>query len=227
VAERRVALATAGGMRLLHVRPVPSRGPARVLKAVADRVAAAGLLTLLSPVLAVLAVAIRLDSDGPAVFRQTRVGHHGRPFTMFKLRTMCQGASRIADDLTEANESDRDGVLFKIRRDPRITRVGAFLRRYSLDEVPQLVNVVRGEMSLVGPRPALQSEVDGYSADLRHRLVVKPGMTGLWQVSGRSDLSWEDTVRLDLHYVDNWSWGLDAAIAARTAGAVLGHRGAY
>ena len=140
---------------------------------------------------------------------------------------MTTGAEHAVLDLSAANEYDADGLLFKIRHDPRLTRAGRVLRKYSLDELPQLVNVVRGEMSLVGPRPALPVEVRAYDDDLLRRLLVKPGMTGLWQVSGRSDLPWEETVRLDLAYVDNWSWCLDGSIVARTIGAVVGHRGAY
>jgi exopolysaccharide biosynthesis polyprenyl glycosylphosphotransferase len=227
VATSRLSLSSLGGARLLRVRPAPLSGPARVLKNLTDRVVAAALLALLAPLLAVLAVLIRRDSPGPALYRQTRVGLDGRLFSVLKLRTMCQDADRVVDVLADSNESDRDGVLFKIKRDPRITRLGATLRKYSLDELPQLVNVVRGEMSLIGPRPALPSEVSAYGLDLRRRLVVKPGLTGLWQVSGRSDLSWEETVRLDLQYVDNWSWGLDASIALRTVQAVMSHRGAY
>ena len=138
---------------------------------------------------------------------------------------MYTDAERRLQELSDRN--DCDGVLFKMRADPRVTRVGRLLRRYSLDELPQLINVLRGEMSLVGPRPALPVEVARYSVDPQRRLAVKPGLTGLWQVSGRSDLTWEESVRLDLHYVDNWSWGLDLAILARTARAVVGHRGAY
>jgi lipopolysaccharide/colanic/teichoic acid biosynthesis glycosyltransferase len=174
-----------------------------------------------------LAVLIRRDSPGPAMFRQIRVGRHGQPFTVYKLRTMRQDADALVHELADANESDRDGVLFKIKQDPRITRLGALLRKYSLDELPQLINVVRGEMSLIGPRPALPAEVSDYSTDLRRRLVVKPGLTGLWQVSGRSDLTWEETVRLDLQYVDNWSWTLDLKIAVKTVRAVVLHQGAY
>jgi exopolysaccharide biosynthesis polyprenyl glycosylphosphotransferase len=227
VAPERLGLSTLGGTRLLRVRPPALSGPSQLAKAVMDRVVAALLLVLLAPVLGVLALLIRSDSPGPALFRQGRVGRHGRPFTVYKLRTMCVDAHHAIDELAHQNESDREGVLFKIKRDPRITRLGAWLRTYSLDELPQLLNVVRGEMSLVGPRPALPGEVEAYDPDLRRRLDVKPGMTGLWQVSGRSDLSWEDTVRLDLQYVDNWSWRMDAGIAVRTATAVLSHRGAY
>jgi exopolysaccharide biosynthesis polyprenyl glycosylphosphotransferase len=227
VAPGRLGLATLGGTRLLRVRPPALSGPGQLAKQVFDRTVAALLLVLLAPVLGVLALLVRSDSPGPAFFRQTRVGRHGLLFTVYKMRTMCHDADRVVHELAHQNESDRYGVLFKIKRDPRITRLGAWLRKYSLDELPQLLNVVRGEMSLVGPRPALPGEVAAYDPDLNRRLDVKPGMTGLWQVSGRSDLSWEDTVRLDLQYVDNWSWRMDARIAVRTASAVLGHRGAY
>ena len=180
---------------------------------------------LLLPLLVVLAAVVRLDTPGPALYRQQRVGKDGRLFTMFKLRSMAQAADTARDDLLDVNEAD--GVLFKIQHDPRVTGVGRWLRRWSLDEVPQLWNVVRGDMSLVGPRPALPEEVARYDVDPTRRLVVKPGLTGLWQVSGRSDLSWSEAVRLDVRYVDNWSMRLDAQILARTVRAVLGHRGAY
>jgi exopolysaccharide biosynthesis polyprenyl glycosylphosphotransferase len=227
VSPSRIGLSAMGGAQLLRVRPAAITGVGYRLKCAADRAAAAALLLVLAPALGVLALLIRRDSPGPAVFRQTRVGTHGKMFTVYKLRTMRLGADTAVEQLTDANESDRDGVLFKIRRDPRITRLGAVLRKYSVDELPQLVNVVKGEMSLIGPRPALPSEVDEYSLDLRRRLAVKPGLTGLWQVSGRSDLAWEETVRLDLQYVDNWSWTLDGKIALKTIRAVLGHEGAY
>jgi exopolysaccharide biosynthesis polyprenyl glycosylphosphotransferase len=223
----RIDLAAAGGLRVLHVRPAAITGISDLARSAVERVCAGVLLTLCAPFLAVLALVIRTDSPGGAIFKQVRVGRHGREFTVYKLRTMCDNAHAQVVRLADHNESDNSGVLFKIRSDPRITRVGALLRKYSLDELPQLINVVRGEMSLVGPRPALASEVSCYSPDLRRRLAVRPGITGLWQVSGRSDLPWEETVRLDLQYVDNWSWGLDLRILARTAGAVLGHRGAY
>jgi exopolysaccharide biosynthesis polyprenyl glycosylphosphotransferase len=227
VATARIGTATLGCARLVRVRPARLRGAGALLKGAADRLGALLLLVALAPLLALLTLLIRLDSPGPARFRQTRIGRNGRPFTVHKFRTMTVDADVVRDHLVEENESDREGVLFKIRQDPRVTRLGSVLRKYSLDELPQLVNVLRGEMSLVGPRPALPEEVQGYSPDLRRRLVVKPGMTGLWQVSGRSDLSWEETVRMDLLYVDNWSWTLDLNIAARTLGAVLGHKGAY
>jgi lipopolysaccharide/colanic/teichoic acid biosynthesis glycosyltransferase len=183
------------------------------------------MLAVLSPLILVTYLAIRLDSPGPALYRQTRIGRDGVGFTMLKFRTMVIDADARLAQLAVQNESD--GKLFKMRRDPRITRVGSVLRKYSLDELPQLVNVVRGDMSLVGPRPALPSEVLRYDHDECRRLALKPGLTGLWQVSGRSDLSWEDSVRLDLKYVDNWSLSQDLALLVRTVRAVLSHRGAY
>lgn len=201
--------------------------PGRVVKDAVDRVCAAVLLIVLAPLIAALFAIVRLDSPGSALFRQTRVGRGGRTFTMLKLRTMHAGAECDVDLLASANECEPASLLFKIRRDPRLTPIGAVLRRYSLDELPQLVNVLRGEMSLVGPRPALPSEARFYTEAQRRRLDVMPGMTGLWQVSGRSDLSWDEAVRLDLAYVDNWSWRMDLAIIARTFGAVIRHRGAY
>jgi lipopolysaccharide/colanic/teichoic acid biosynthesis glycosyltransferase len=208
------------------VSPLEAPDLARWVKAIGERVAAAVLLLLAIPILVLAVLAIRLDSPGPAVFRQRRVGKDGREFTMLKLRTMCTDAERIKILLSDANESP-GGVLFKIKADPRVTRIGRFLRRLSVDEVPQLVNVLRGEMALIGPRPALPDEVAQYDATAARRLEVKPGLTGLWQVSGRSDLPWDEAIRLDVEYVDNWSLGLDLRIICRTAGAVLGRRGAY
>ena len=227
VARGRLAFTTLGGAGLVHVRPARLSGVGVRVKGIVDRVVAAGLLVVFGPLLGLLILLIRSDSPGPGVYRQTRVGRHGRLFTVYKLRTMRTDAEHVVERLAEANESDRLGVLFKIKLDPRITKIGSMLRAYSLDELPQLWNVVRGEMSLIGPRPALPAEVRAYQADLVRRLAVKPGMTGLWQVSGRSDLLWDETVRLDLQYVDNWSWWLDLRIALRTATAVLGRRGAY
>ena len=223
VAAGRTRVTRVGALDLLHLAPARRRGPATWLKTLWERVAAAALLALIAPILVAVVVAVRLDSPGPAIFRQRRVGQDGTTFTMLKFRTMYVDAPERLAQLRDRC----DGMLFKLRDDPRITRCGRLLRRYSLDELPQLVNVVRGEMALVGPRPALPEEVAAYDDDPRHRLVVRPGLTGLWQVSGRSDLSWEETVRLDLDYVDNWSIGRDLAIVARTVGAVLGHRGAY
>ena len=167
-----------------------------------------------------------MTSRGPAFFKQERVGTEGERFTMYKLRSMYVDAEQRLADLRALNQHG-DGVLFKMKDDPRVTPVGKHLRRFSLDELPQLINVVKGDMSLVGPRPPLQSEVKQYQNDVRRRLLVKPGLTGLWQVSGRSDLSWDESVRLDLHYVENWSLALDLHILWRTMFVVLGRHGAY
>lgn len=201
------------------------RAPLAV-KAVVDRTAALVGLTLLLPLFVLVALAIRLTSRGPVLFHQVRVGHRGAPFTMLKFRTMRPGAEHELVELLDRNESD-GGVLFKMREDPRVTGVGRWLRRLSLDELPQLINVARGSMSLVGPRPPLPGEAARYSADARRRLLVKPGLTGLWQVSGRSNLTWEDSLRLDLRYVDDWSLKLDTVVLIRTVGAVLRADGAY
>ncbi|WP_216849277.1 exopolysaccharide biosynthesis polyprenyl glycosylphosphotransferase [Pimelobacter simplex] len=212
---------------LLHVDAPRRLGPSHAVKRVLDRVLALLAVLVLAPLLLTLVLAVRLDSPGPAFYRQTRVGKDDARFTMWKLRTMHADADTVAALAALAAADQGSGPLFKIQRDPRVTRVGRWLRRTSLDELPQLFNVVLGQMSLVGPRPALPSEVERYHPDVRHRLVVHPGMTGLWQVSGRSDLSWEDSVRLDQEYVDDWSLLLDARIVVRTVGAVLRGRGAY
>ncbi len=218
----RLHVSPVDGLPMLRLAEVRLGGGARLLKHLLDRVAAALLLVLLAPVLLAVAVLVAADG-GPVLFRQERVGRHGRPFRMLKFRTMVVDAERQLDTLADEGA----GPLFKLRRDPRVTPVGVHLRRLSLDELPQLCNVVAGSMSLVGPRPALPREVAAYADDDRRRLVVRPGITGLWQISGRSDLSWEDTVRLDLRYVESWSPGLDAAILCRTVGAVLRGDGAY
>ncbi len=187
----------------------------------------AGLgLILIAPLLLVIAAAVRLTSPGPALFRQERVGRDGASFTMLKFRTMAQDAEARIGELSALNVHDSQ-TLFKAVDDPRITRVGKFLRRYSLDELPQVINVVRGDMSLVGPRPPLPREVEHYDAVARRRFLMRPGITGLWQVSGRSDLDPIESVRLDTLYVENWSLGLDVQILARTAHAVLSADGAY
>jgi exopolysaccharide biosynthesis polyprenyl glycosylphosphotransferase len=214
-----------GTTAVLQVAVPRASTATRLVKAVLDRVGAAVLLLLVSPVLALMWVAVRLDSPGPGFFVQNRMGRLGVPFRMYKMRTMHMDAESLLATLVEDNESD--GVLFKIRRDPRVTRIGYWLRRSSLDELPQLVNVLLGHMSLVGPRPALASEVAVYDETARRRLAVKPGLTGLWQVSGRSDLPWEESLRLDLYYVDNWRLFEDLRIAARTPSAVTRARGAY
>jgi exopolysaccharide biosynthesis polyprenyl glycosylphosphotransferase len=197
-----------------------------VLKGIFDRVVAAVALVALLPVLLTIGLAIRLTSRGPAIFRQPRVGRDGKAFCVFKFRSMVTDAERFKQQLRDVNDM-AGGVLFKLRSDPRITPLGKWLRKFSLDELPQLINVVRGEMSLVGPRPPLASEVEQYEHRTHRRLLVKPGMTGLWQVSGRSDLSWDETVRLDLQYVEDWSLGLDLVILAKTVVAVVRSRGAY
>jgi exopolysaccharide biosynthesis polyprenyl glycosylphosphotransferase len=219
---------TPGGLArtaIMAVRPPRPSTVVRGLKAALDRTAGAVLLALASPLLLGMTLAVRLDSKGPAFFKQTRVGWGGRPITVYKMRTMVADAEAIKAGLSEVNEFD--SVLFKIKRDPRITRVGAFLRKSSLDELPQLINVVRGEMSLVGPRPFVPDEVAKMDEDTLRRHVVQPGITGLWQVSGRSDLPWEESAALDIYYADNWSLGGDLGIAARTVKAVVAGKGAY
>jgi len=225
VAAHRVSPGTLGGTTLMHVDSSVRPALIRSVKGALDRASGLVLLALFAPLLVALAAVIRIDSRGPAIFQQTRVGRDGREFTMNKLRTMCQDAEQQKPALDESNEVD--GALFKIKRDPRITRVGHFLRRSSLDELPQLINVVKGEMSLIGPRPSLPQEVATYDAMARRRLAVKPGITGLWQVSGRSDLPWDEAMRLDLHYTDNWRLSDDVLIALRTVRAVASSKGAY
>jgi lipopolysaccharide/colanic/teichoic acid biosynthesis glycosyltransferase len=173
----------------------------------------------------VIAAAVRLSSPGPVLYRQERVGAYGARYTMYKFRSMRDGADAQLQQLLAQNEGS--GLLFKMRHDPRVTPVGRWLRRFSLDELPQLFNVLGGSMSLVGPRPPLPQEVERYDTSIRRRLLVKPGLTGLWQISGRSDLSWEESVRLDLRYVENWTLALDLLILWKTASAVLRSRGAY
>ena len=196
-----------------------------VVKSLFDRVSALLALLLLSPVLLVVGIMVRLGSRGPAIFRQVRSGRDGRPFVMYKFRTMSVDAEDRLHDLMRQNEGA--GPLFKLRNDPRITPIGRVLRSLSIDELPQLLNVVKGDMSLVGPRPALPAETSQYSEWVWRRLHVRPGLTGLWQVSGRSALSWDDSIRMDLQYVNNWNLRLDLAILARTVGAVLSRDGAH
>jgi exopolysaccharide biosynthesis polyprenyl glycosylphosphotransferase len=225
VAGPRVLTRPVAGLSLLHVEAPVFAGPQLAIKTALDRCAAAFLLILLSPLFAVLAVLIRRDHSGSVFFRQERVGKGGTSFPMLKFRTMLVGAEAMLPSLLDRSQGQ--GPLFKLRDDPRITRTGAKLRRYSLDELPQLVNVLRGQMSLVGPRPPLPNEVETYGHDLRRRLLVKPGMTGLWQINGRSDLSWDESVRFDLYYVENWSVMSDLIILWRTGRAVLRSSGAY
>lgn len=190
-----------------------------------DVVGALALIVLFSPVLLIAAIRISLHDGGPVIFRQLRVGRDGKLFDCLKLRSMVVGAEAMLPELHLL--AGHTGGLFKLRDDPRITRPGRWLRSFSLDELPQLVNVLRGQMSLVGPRPPLPTEVAAYTEEMQRRLRVRPGMTGLWQVSGRSDLSWDEAIRLDLFYVDNWSLLQDLSILARTFRAVFGRRGAY
>lgn len=223
IAGPRLHTAAIDGMPLLQLTEPRFTGLPWVIKSCFDRAGALGLLVLLSPLLLAVAVAVRRDG-GPVFFRQLRVGADGREFRMVKFRSMVVDAEARLAALAAANEGS--GPLFKMRADPRVTRVGAVLRRYSLDELPQLFNVLCGSMSLVGPRPPLPTEVAVYERAAQRRLLVKPGMTGLWQVSGRSDLSWEESVRLDLRYVENWTFALDLQILVRTVRAVRGG-GAY
>jgi exopolysaccharide biosynthesis polyprenyl glycosylphosphotransferase len=225
VAGPRITVTPEQSVSLLHVDAPRFSGPKYGLKTLTDAVGAAVLTVLLAPLLGLAALAVAVSSEGPIFYVQERVGRRGRTFRMLKFRTMRVGADD--DHSVLAGESDGNGVLFKRRDDPRVTPVGRFLRRYSLDELPQLLNVMAGQMSLVGPRPPLPHEVSKYEARMRRRLLVKPGMTGLWQVGGRSDLSWEETVRLDVFYAENWTPFGDLLILARTAKAVFGARGAY
>ncbi|MQA32801.1 sugar transferase [Modestobacter roseus] len=225
VAGPRLHIRPFEGLPLLAVEQPRFEGWRRVVKGALDRSVALTALVALAPVFAALAVAVRLSGPGPVFFRQQRVGVGGAGFTMLKFRSMVDGAHRQVAGLSDGN--DADGLLFKMRSDPRVTPVGRWLRRLSLDELPQLVNVLTGSMSLVGPRPPLPEEVARYDSSVSRRLLVRPGLTGLWQISGRSDLAWEEAVRLDLRYVENWSLALDAQILWKTARAVVSASGAY
>jgi len=225
VAGPRTTVRPTAGLTLLHVDHPQLSGFRLVLKDLFDRCLAAAALMLLAPLFVGLAAIIWLSDRGPALFTQVRVGKYGRVFKIYKFRTMVVDAEKRKAQLMARNEGD--GVLFKLRKDPRVTTIGAHLRRWSIDELPQLVNVVLGHMSLVGPRPPLPDEASKYADHVRRRLLVKPGLTGLWQVSGRSDLSWEESVRLDLRYVENWSFALDLQILWKTVSALLKGAGAY
>lgn len=225
VAGPRLHVSGVLGMPLLRVSAPAFTGARRVVKEIADRVGAGLLLLLLAPLILVISLLILTDSRGPVFYRQRRVGKGGREFTIVKFRTMVRDADAVRHTLADQNEGA--GLLFKMRKDPRVTRVGAVLRRYSVDELPQLFNVLSGAMSLVGPRPPLPEETAKYAPDVRRRLLVKPGVTGLWQVSGRSDLSWDEAVRLDLRYVEDWSLALDVVILWKTFRAVISGQGAY
>ncbi|MCU1355214.1 MAG: putative UDP-galactose phosphate transferase (WeeH) (Modular protein) [Acidimicrobiales bacterium] len=224
ISSQRLTVRPLGRFPIVYVEPVTRGGWRAWAKRAFDLVAAAVGLLIASPLMAVVAILVKLDSRGPVLFRQVRVGRDSEPFSVLKIRTMDVDAEARLAELREQNEAD--GPLFKMANDPRITRVGRILRMTSLDEVPQLWNVIRGDMSLVGPRPALPHETEEWDSLLTQRLRVKPGITGMWQVSGRSDTSFDDYTRLDLYYVDNWSLATDLAILAKTVPVVLLRKGA-
>jgi exopolysaccharide biosynthesis polyprenyl glycosylphosphotransferase len=215
------------GLPLIHVETPRYEGKRQFAKRAFDLVGAAVFILLLSPLLGTIALAVRLSTPGSVLFRQERVGFNGDRFEMLKFRSMVTGAESQLAALRDLDRTAGNSVMFKMRNDPRVTPVGGFLRRFSLDELPQLFNVFAGTMSIVGPRPSLATEVDEYETHVHRRFLVKPGITGLWQVSGRSNLTWAETVRLDLFYVENWSITGDIAILWRTAKAVLGRDGAF
>jgi exopolysaccharide biosynthesis polyprenyl glycosylphosphotransferase len=225
VAGPRLHIRPFEGLPLLSVEQPRFEGWRRMVKGCVDRFLAGVALLVLAPLFGGIVLAVRLTSAGPALYRQERVGVNGRSFTMLKFRSMVVDAESRLQDIRADNISD--GLLFKMRDDPRVTPVGRWLRRLSLDELPQLINVLAGSMALVGPRPPLPGEVAQYDSSVSRRLLVKPGLTGLWQISGRSDLPWEEAVRLDLRYVENWSLALDLLILWKTGRAVLSRSGAY
>jgi exopolysaccharide biosynthesis polyprenyl glycosylphosphotransferase len=225
VSSERIRVRPVAGLPLLHLDRPQSQEALRWAKRTFDIVGSTLLLALGAPLMLWTAFAVRRHDGGPVLFRQTRVGRDGREFTCLKFRSMILDAESYLSELH--SETGHNGGLFKMERDPRITRPGQWIRRYSVDELPQLINVLRGDMSLVGPRPPLPTEVDRYTTTQSRRLRVRPGLTGLWQVSGRSDLSWSEAIRLDLYYVDNWSMIQDVVILGRTVGAVLSSKGAY
>jgi exopolysaccharide biosynthesis polyprenyl glycosylphosphotransferase len=228
IAADRVTMRPVAGLPLVHMDLPRARQATRWTKRAFDLAASLLLLIMLAPLLGLIALWIRMREGQGVIFRQERVGREGETFELLKFRSMITDAEAVNVEMRERAVQDRgNAVMFKMRRDPRITPTGRLLRRYSLDELPQLLNVLRGDMSLVGPRPALPRESATYDDDARRRLSVRPGITGLWQVSGRSDLSWEETVRLDLYYVDNWSFLRDLQILLRTVRAVLASSGAY
>ncbi len=225
ISHERVRVRPVGGLPLIHIDPPTWANAAKFGKRIFDVVIASLLLVVLSPVLLACVLAVKLSDRGPVLFRQRRIGRHGAEFSCLKFRSMVVDAEQQLADLHA--EHGYEHGLFKVKDDPRVTRPGRALRRFSLDELPQLFNVLAGEMSLVGPRPPLPHEVERYAQDTSRRLHVRPGMTGLWQVSGRSDLTWEEAIRLDLYYVDNWSMLQDLSILSKTVSAVLRPHGAY
>jgi exopolysaccharide biosynthesis polyprenyl glycosylphosphotransferase len=223
----RVHTRPVAGLPLIHVETPRYEGAKQFTKRCFDLAASGLAILVLGPAMAVIALIVSLSSEGPALFRQQRVGRNGEPFTMLKFRSMVTDAEDRLQALIDHEGTLSDGVLFKMREDPRVTRIGRFTRRFSIDELPQLFNIFLGHMSVVGPRPPLPKEVEQYEEHVHRRFLVKPGLTGLWQVSGRSDLSWEESVRLDLYYVENWSLADDFVLIWRTAKAVLRRDGAY
>jgi exopolysaccharide biosynthesis polyprenyl glycosylphosphotransferase len=226
VAGPRLTMRPVAGLPLIHVEKPQYSGTKKVQKLAFDYFVSVSVLLGALPVMIAAAIAIKLTSKGPVFYRSERIGLEGEPFQMIKFRTMVNGADKQVDTLVKVNDSV-GGVLFKIKDDPRVTAVGRLLRKYSIDELPQFFNVLSRDMSVVGPRPPLRREVDTYNDQVRRRLLVLPGITGLWQVSGRSDLSWEDSVRLDLSYVENWSITNDVLIAVKTIRTVATGSGAY
>jgi exopolysaccharide biosynthesis polyprenyl glycosylphosphotransferase len=216
-----------GELPVIDVDVDPLDRVERVFKRALDVAVSTTLMVLGFIPVVLLIAAIKLDSRGPVFYKQARIGRNGRRFLMYKFRTMVVGADALIEDLQDKNEKGAGGQLFKMKEDPRVTRVGRFLRKWSLDELPQVINVYRGEMSLVGPRPPLPREVENYSSEHYCRLRGLPGITGLWQVSGRSDLTFDEMVKLDKYYLDNWSLRLDLWIIAKTFVAVLARKGAY
>jgi exopolysaccharide biosynthesis polyprenyl glycosylphosphotransferase len=225
ISSERVRIRPVGGLPLMHIDPPRSTDASSIGKRSFDAIGSLALIIAFAPLFVFAALRIKLNDRGPILFRQTRIGKDGEEFTCLKYRTMVVDA----DDLIAQLQTDvgQSALLFKMKDDPRITKPGKWIRRYSVDELPQLFNVLRGDMSLVGPRPQVAREVALYEGPMSRRLRVRPGMTGLWQVSGRSELSLEEAIRLDLYYVDNWSLVQDLSILGRTVGAVFGSRGAY
>lgn len=221
VAGPRIHMRPVAGLPLVHVETPRFSSGQRVVKRFMDLVVSIAGVIVVSPLLIALALTVRISSPGPVLFRQNRIGYHGSEFTMLKFRSMVVNAEDMLAQLANHEQDAGNEVMFKMRNDPRVTPVGRVMRKFSLDELPQLFNVIGGSMSLVGPRPPLPQEVARYADHVHRRFLVKPGITGLWQVSGRSTLSWEDTVRLDLSYVENWSFVGDIVILAKTAKAAL------
>ncbi|MFC5338951.1 sugar transferase [Leucobacter denitrificans] len=225
IAGPRIHTRPVAGLPLIHVDYPTFSGGKHFAKRASDIMSSSFLIIVLSPLLLAIWAMIRIDSPGSAIFNQERVGIGGKPFRMHKFRSMVTDAEQQLTGLLD--QSNGNGVLFKLKDDPRVTQIGKFIRKYSIDELPQLFNVLKGQMSLVGPRPPLPREVERYETWVSRRLLVKPGITGLWQVSGRSDLSWDDSVRLDLYYVENWSLTGDLIILWRTVKTVISPEGAY